>query len=46
VLFPLGGHKAVEVAKKILAKAPVPRHVVIPVQLVTRDNVDQVKPIF
>ena len=46
VLFPLGGVKAVEVAQKLLAKAPVPRHVVIPVKLVTRDNVEQVAPIF
>lgn len=46
VLFPLGGTKAVEIAKKLLAKSPVPRHVRIPVELVTRDNVGQVKPIF
>jgi ribose transport system substrate-binding protein len=46
VLFPLGGTQAVEIAQKLLTKAPVPRHVVIPVQLVTRDNVNQVKPIF
>jgi ribose transport system substrate-binding protein len=46
VLFPLGGTKAVEVAKKLLAKEAVPRHVQIPVKLVTRDNVHQVKPIF
>jgi ribose transport system substrate-binding protein len=46
VLFPLGGIQAVDVAKKLLAKQRVPRHVVIPVQLVTRDNVERVKPIF
>jgi ribose transport system substrate-binding protein len=46
VLFPLGGTKAVEVAKKLLAKGDVPRHIMIPVELVTRDNVNRVKPIF
>jgi ribose transport system substrate-binding protein len=46
VLFPLGGTQAVEVAKKLLAKEAVPPHVVIAVKLVTRDNLDQVKPIF
>lgn len=46
VLFPLGGNKAVEIAQKLLAKSPVPRRVLIPVELVTRDNVDRVQPIF
>lgn len=46
VLFPLGGTKAVEIAKKLIAKESVPKHVEIPVKLVTRDNLDQVKPIF
>lgn len=46
VLFPLGGTKAVEIAKKLLAKEPVPPHVEIAVKLVTRDKLDQVKPIF
>ena len=46
VLFPLGGTKAVEIAQKLLAKSPVPRHVLIPVELVTRVNVERVQPIF
>lgn len=46
VLFPLGGKMTVEVARKLLAKTAVPRHVQIPVKLVTRDNVEQVSPIF
>lgn len=46
VLFPLGGKMAVEMARKLLAKTAVPRHVLIPVKLVTRDNVEQVAPIF
>ena len=46
VLFPLGGTKAVEVAKKLLAKEAVPQHVEIAVKLVTRENLNQVKPIF
>ena len=46
VLFPLGGTKAVEIAKKLLAREAVPQHVEIAVRLVTRDNLNQVKPIF
>jgi ribose transport system substrate-binding protein len=46
VLFPLGGKKTVEVALKLLAKESVPKHVVNPVRLVTRESVDQVPPIF
>jgi ribose transport system substrate-binding protein len=46
VLFPLGGTKAVEVAKKLLAKETVPQHIEIAVKLVTQDNLAQVKPIF
>jgi ABC-type sugar transport system substrate-binding protein len=46
VLFPLGGTKAVELAKKLLAKEAVAQHVEIAVKLVTRDNLNQVKPVF
>lgn len=46
VLFPLGGRKSVEVALKIFAKEPVPKHIYIPVKLVTQENVEQVAPIF
>jgi ribose transport system substrate-binding protein len=46
VLFPLGGTMAVDMARKLLNKTAVPRHVVIPVKLITRDNVEQVSPIF
>lgn len=46
VLFPLGGSKAVEIALKIFANEPVPRHIFIPVKLITRQNVEQVPPIF
>jgi ribose transport system substrate-binding protein len=46
VLYPLGGKMTVAVAKKLLSKTAVPRHVVIPVKLVTRGNVEQVAPIF
>lgn len=46
ILFPLGGFKTVEVALKLLAKEPVPKHVVNPVKLVTKENVDHVPPIF
>ena len=46
VLFPLGGKTAVEMARKLLRRDAVPHHVVIPVKLVTRDNVEQMAPIF
>ncbi|MFA6122094.1 MAG: substrate-binding domain-containing protein [Sideroxydans sp.] len=46
VLFPLGGSKSVEIALKIFAKESVPKHIFIPVKLVTHENMDQVKPIF
>jgi ribose transport system substrate-binding protein len=46
VLFPLGGTQAVDVARKILAGEKVPKHISIPVKLVTRKNVEQVSPIF
>lgn len=46
VLFPLGGTKSVEIALKIFAGESVPKHIFIPVKLVTKENVEQVKPIF
>lgn len=46
VLFPLGGHAAVEVALKILKGERVPKHISIPVKLVTQENVNDVPPIF
>lgn len=46
ILYPLGGKKAVEIALKILSKEPVPRHIVLPTALVTKENVEQVRPIF
>jgi ribose transport system substrate-binding protein len=46
VLFPLGGTKAVEIAQKIFAKKEVPKHIVIPVKLISKENVMQMEPIF
>lgn len=46
ILFPLGGKQAVAVAADILNGQSVPRHITIPVQLVTPGNVEQVAPIF
>jgi ribose transport system substrate-binding protein len=46
VLFPLGGRQSIDVALDIFAKKPVAKHIVIPVKLVTRDNVEKVQPIF
>jgi ribose transport system substrate-binding protein len=46
VLFPLGGKKSVETAVKIFKGEHVPKHIVIPVKLITKTNVDLEKPIF
>ncbi len=46
VLFPLGGTRSVEVAREIVAGKSVPKHIVIPVKLITKDNVEQESPIF
>jgi ribose transport system substrate-binding protein len=46
VLFPLGGRQSVEHAIEILAGKKVPKHIVIPVKLVTKDNVEQTDPVF
>ncbi|KIM11514.1 MAG: LacI family transcriptional regulator [Sulfuricurvum sp. PC08-66] len=46
VLFPLGGNESVEIAQKIFAGLRVPKDLVIPVKLVTRENATIVKPIF
>lgn len=46
ILFPLGGKKSVETAVKIFKGERVPKHIVIPVKLITKTNVNQEKPIF
>ncbi len=46
VLFPLGGRKSVEIAKRIFRGEKVPKHIFIPVKLVTKENVEKVPPIF
>lgn len=46
ILFPLGGKASVDVALKIFAKEKVPKHISIPVKLITKDNAERVDPIF
>lgn len=46
VLFPLGGTKTAETALKIFQGEKVQKHIVIPVKLITRSNVEQEEPIF
>jgi len=46
VLFPLGGKMTVEVALKVLAKETVPKHILIPVKLITKETVEDEAPIF
>lgn len=46
VLFPLGSKEAIDVAMKIFANEKIPKHIFIPVKLVTKENVEKVEPIF
>lgn len=46
ILFPLGGKEAVNIALKIFADENIAQHIIIPVKLVTPDNVNTVEPIF
>ncbi|MDD2780740.1 substrate-binding domain-containing protein [Sulfuricurvum sp.] len=46
VLFPLGGEKSAQIAIKILNGEKVPKHIIIPVKLITKENVDKERPIF
>lgn len=46
ILFPLGGQQAVDAVIKILKGEEVPHHILIPVRLVTQENIDTVAPIF
>lgn len=46
VLFPLGGKKSVEIALDIFKGKKVPKHIFIPVKLVTKENVESTEPIF
>ncbi len=46
ILFPLGGKQAFETALKIFAHEEIPKHIFIPIKLVTQDNVEKISPIF
>ena len=46
VLFPLGGTFSVDIALKIFNNEEVPKHIYIPVELVTKKNVNKMEPIF
>ena len=46
ILFPLGGKQSIDVALEILEKKDVIKHMVIPVKLVTKENIEEVKPVF
>lgn len=46
IKFPLGGPETVDTVIKVLADEHVPDHIVIPVQMVTSENVESVTPIF
>lgn len=46
VKFPLGGKQAVEYSIDILSGKNLPKHIYIPVELVTKKNVETVEPIF
>ncbi|MFZ2969418.1 MAG: substrate-binding domain-containing protein [Sulfuricurvum sp.] len=46
ILFPLGGVQSVAVAERLFKGKKVPKEIRIPVQLITPDNVRQIKAIF
>lgn len=46
ILFPLGGKESVDVALEIISKKEVQKHIVIPVKLITKENIELEKPIF
>lgn len=46
ILFPLGGKMSVKIALEIFNKKDVPKHIYIPVKLVSKKNINKVKPIF
>jgi len=46
VKFPLASKESVEVIKELIANKPVEKHIVIPVKLVTQENVAKIEPIF
>ena len=46
VKFPLGGKQAVAYAIEIFEDKELPKHIFIPVELVTKENVERVEPIF
>lgn len=46
ILFPLGGKQSIDVALEIIAKKDVQKHIIIPVKLVNKKNVEEVSPVF
>lgn len=46
ILFPLGGKQSIDVALEIIAKKDVQKHIIIPVKLVNKENVEEVSPVF
>ena len=46
ILFPLAGKQSVETALEIIAKKEIEKHIIIPVKLVDKQNVNEVKPVF
>lgn len=46
IKFPLAGKQSAQVVLDILKNKEVPKHIVIPVQLVTKENAKQIEPIF
>ena len=46
ILFPLGGVESIQAAIKIINKEKIDKHIVIPVKLITKENVHMIKPVF
>jgi len=46
IKFPLGGKEAAKIALAILEEKKIPKHISIPVKLVTKENVEAISPVF
>lgn len=46
VRFPLGSKESIDIAMKLFKGEKMPKHIFIPVKLVTKENVEKVNPIF
>jgi len=46
VKFPLAGKESVEIVRRLITNQPIPKRILIPIEIVTRDNASKIEPIF